>query len=154
MAVVPLEEGRMNILTIGAVRYQTTRYIEVLPYLKAEVELFQDEPDDHDNDALMKEVKRLYERASVALKEINDEPLPDLPDLPEEFSFAVAGILRLQDGKKQNLLELRSTGVRLTRLRQHLSSVIDKYELRAQVHNVAKRNGHGSPTVLDNFKDE
>jgi Lon protease-like protein len=154
MAVVPLEEGRMNILTMGSVRYRTTRYIEMLPYLKAEVELFQDEQDDYDNVTLMKEVKILYERASVAIKELNEEQLPDLPEVPEEFSFAVASILRLQDIKKQNLLELRSTGVRLNRLRQHLSSIIDQYELRAQVHNLAKRNGHGSHSVLDNFKDE
>jgi ATP-dependent Lon protease len=154
MAVVPLDDGKMNILTVGATRYRSTKYIEVEPYLKADVELFQDEPDDHDNAKLMVEVKKLYDRASTALKEINDEQLPDLPEMPEEFSFVVASILRLQDMKKQNLLELRSTGVRLNRLRQHLSSIIDQYELRAQVHGIAKRNGHGSHSIMDELKDK
>jgi len=154
MAVVPLEEGRMNILTVGTVRYRSIRYIEVEPYLKAEVELFQDDPEDNDPAKLMGEVKKLYQRVSAALKQLNEEQLPDLPESPEEFSFTVASSLRMVDGKKQNLLELRSTGVRLKRLRRQLLTMVGDYEFRAQVHSSAKRNGHCSSTILDNIKDD
>jgi ATP-dependent Lon protease len=154
MAVVPLEEGRMNILTIGGLRFTTTRYIETTPYLKAEVELFQDDPDDFEPALLMKEVRKLYERASTALKELNEEQFPELPEIPEDFSFTVASVLQLQDGKKQNLLELRSTGIRLNRLRQHLSSIVEQYELKAELHSRSRRNGHGSHSILEGFKKD
>ncbi len=156
MAVVPLDGGRMNILTVGTTRYRTIRYIETEPYLKAEVELIQDQNDDYDTTTLMAEVKKLYIRAADALKALNDEQtLPsDLPDSPEDFSFAVAAVLQLPLEKKQPLLELRSSGQRLTKLRHHLSSIIEDYEYRAKIHTKAKSNGHGSPKVLDSLKKE
>src|SRR2546430_883893 len=41
MAVVPLDEGRLNILTVGGLRYRASKYLALEPYIKAEVELFQ-----------------------------------------------------------------------------------------------------------------
>jgi len=156
MAVVPLDGGRMNILTVGTTRYQVIRYIETEAYLKAEVQLIQDQNDDYNTTVLMEEVKKLYTRAASALKALNDEQtLPsNLPDSPEDFSFAVAAVIQLPLEKKQPLLEMRSSGLRLTRLRQHLSSIIEDYEYRAQIHTKAKSNGHGSPKVLDSLKKE
>ena len=154
MAVVPLEDGRMNILTVGSTRYRTARYVELEPYLKAEVELFQDDSDGRNMKRLMSEVKGLYERASAALKELNEEQLPELPESPEEFSFAVASSLRLKDEKKQRLLELRSTTGRLSRLRKYLLAIIEQYELRAEIHSRARRNGHGPLAALKNLKEE
>jgi Lon protease-like protein len=144
VAVVPLDDGRMNILTIGGSRFRTSRYIGLEPYLRVEVELFHDDLDEQDPLALMNEVKSLYERAHVALKELNEEQvLPgDLPESPEEFSFAVAASINLQIDKKQALLELRSSAMRLKRLRTFLAGVIEQYELRAQIHSKAKKNGH------------
>ncbi|MEW6734849.1 MAG: LON peptidase substrate-binding domain-containing protein [Acidobacteriota bacterium] len=156
IAVVPLEDERMNILTVGVARYRVSKYLEMEPYLKAQVELFQDEPEEKDPTPLMEEVKRLYERASSALRELNEEQLPaaELPESPEEFSFAVAARMKLQYERKQHLLELRSTRMRLNRLRQHINKIADQYELRAELHSRAKRNGHGLPSVLDQLKNE
>lgn len=156
MAVVPLDGGRMNILTVGTVRYRTIKYTEQDSYLKAEVELIHDQDDDYNTASLMVEVKKLYDRASESLKALNDEQtLPsDLPDSAEDFSFAVAAVLQLPLEKKQPLLEMRSSGLRLTKLRQHLSSIIEDYEHRAQIHTKAKSNGHGSPKVLDSLKKD
>src|ERR1051326_1950192 len=157
MAVVPLDEGRMNILTIGGLRYRTSRYVGTDPYLKAEVELFQDDPDDQDTAPLVADVKQLYERASSALKELDEEqiPLGELPESPEEFSFAIAASLQLPLEKKQSLLELRSTPMRLKRLHQHLAGVIEQYEVRAQIHSRAKRNGHSNTAknLINEVKD-
>lgn len=156
MAVVPLDSGRMNILTVGTTRYRVIKYVEKKSYLKAEVELIQDQSDDYNTTTLMEEVKKLYDRASEALKALNDEQTfpSDLPDSPEDFSFAVAAVLQLPVEKKQPLLEMRSSGLRLTKLRQHLSSIIEDYEHRAKIHTKAKSNGHGSPKVLDSLKKE
>jgi Lon protease-like protein len=156
MAVVPLDGGRMNILTVGTIRYKTIKYTDQDSYLKAEVELINDQNDDYNTTSLMVEVKKLYDRASEALKALNDEQtLPsDLPDSAEDFSFAVAAVLQLPLEKKQPLLEMRSSGLRLIKLRQHLSSIIEDYEHRAQIHTKAKSNGHGSPKVLDSLKKD
>ncbi|MBI4851964.1 MAG: LON peptidase substrate-binding domain-containing protein [Acidobacteria bacterium] len=156
MAVVPLDGGRMNILTVGINRYRVIKYIEKKSYLKAEVELIQDQNDDYDTNTLMEEVKKLYKRAAEALKALNDEQtLPsELPDGAEDFSFGVAAVLQLPLEKKQPLLEIRSSGLRLTKLRHHLSSIIEDYEHRASIHTKAKSNGHGSSKVLDSLKKE
>jgi Lon protease-like protein len=156
MAVVPLDGGRMNILTVGTRRYSALRYIEKESYLKAEVEFISDTPDDYNLESLTEEVKKLYLRAAKALKELNDEQtLPtELPDNPEDFSFAIAAVLQLPLEKKQPCLETRSTGLRLTKLRQHLSTLIKEYEDRANLHSKAKRNGHGSSEVLKTLKEE
>jgi Lon protease-like protein len=155
MAVIPLEDGRMNILTIGVIRYRASKYTALEPYLHAEVELFQDEPQESDLTALVNEVKQLYDRISVAMKEISEEQpaLGDLPESPEEFSFAIASRLQLSSEKKQQLLEIPSTTMRLNRLRHYITSLVDQYELRAEVHSRAKRNGHISHTILDKLKN-
>lgn len=156
MVVVPLEEGRMNILTVGGKRYRPVRYIDKEPYLRAEVELFGDDPEDSDASSLMQEVKQLYERAATAIKEVNEEqtPITDLPDNPEEFSFVIASTLQIELEKKLTLLELRSTAMRLKKIRQFLKNVVDGYELRAEIHNRAKRNGHSSSHPLNILKEE
>lgn len=143
MAIVPLEDGKKNILTLGGVRYRTLEYTELKPYLIAEVEIFTDE-DEPDLDDEMSELKRLYDRASRALKELNGEPLPELPDTPEEFSFAVAGAIKMSDALKQALLEMVSTRKRLKTLAQNLNAVIEQYEHRAEIHSLAKTNGYST----------
>ena len=69
MAVVPLDDGRMNILTIGTQRYRLKEYREQTPYLHAEVETFQDGSDDGSAQEMLPEIIALYKRASGALKE-------------------------------------------------------------------------------------
>ncbi len=149
MAIMPLEDGKplkdckRNILTQGGMRYRTLEYTELEPYLVAEVEIFTDE-DESGLDEEMSELKPLYERASRALKELSGEPLPELPDTPEEFSFVVAGALKMSDAMKQTLLEMVSTRRRLRTLTQNLRAVIEQYERSAEIHSLAKTNGYST----------
>ena len=48
---------------------------------------------------------------------------------------------------KQELLELRSTAERLSRLRDLLTRVVKGYEERARLHGIAKGNGHGGRKI-------
>jgi ATP-dependent Lon protease len=134
----------MNILTVGGQRYRILRYINTLPYLKAQVELLEDEPEEQDPLPVMAEIRKLYDRASTALRELNEEQgLPEeLPEAAEEFSFVIAGTLQLEPEVKQQLLELRSVSARLQRVRRYLTKVLEEYEIRAGVHARAKKNGH------------
>jgi hypothetical protein len=48
---------------------------------------------------------------------------------------------------KQELLELRSTSERLSRLRDMLGRALSNYEERARVHELAKGNGHSGRKI-------
>lgn len=153
MALVPLEDGKKNLLTVGSTRYRTLEYTELKPYLVAEVEIFTDD-DEPDLDDEISELKGLYDRASRALRELNGESLPDLPDAPEELSFAVAGAIKMSDSMKQMLLEMVSTRKRLKTLTQSLRAVISQYEHRAEVHSLAKSNGHSTHPIRLELPEE
>ncbi|MCS6884803.1 MAG: LON peptidase substrate-binding domain-containing protein [Acidobacteriota bacterium] len=142
MAVIALEDGRKNLLTLGSIRYRTLSYLAMKPYLNAEVELFTDDEEENLDEDIAR-VRELYSRISSAMKEINGEALPALPDSPEELSFAVANALKMTDQTKQLLLELVSTRKRLQILYQNLQNSLPQYEHSAQLHKLAKTNGRG-----------
>jgi len=142
-----LPDGRSNILTVGVIRYKIERYVERGDqYLLAQVSFFEDEPEDSDQlRASAKEVAAMFSRVARAVRKINDERanLPDISETePQRLSFLIAAAVELDTDAKQLLLEMRSTSARLARLREILSLVVDNYEERARVHEVAKGNGH------------
>jgi ATP-dependent Lon protease len=158
LAVVPLEEGRMNILTTGLARYRVKTYFEDKPYLEGKVEFFEDDPTFDDLSELCAEVTTLYKRTVKSIRTIskNDEDTfnDELPDEPEALSFSVASSLQLSDDQKIRMLELRSTEERLQALKALLQGVVEKYEVRALVHEKAKTNGHGSHKILERLEFE
>ena len=142
-----LADGRSNILTVGVIRYRIEGYVQQNEeYLVARVSFFED--DDEDSELLRasaQEVAATFTRIARAVRTINDERtnLPDISDTePQRLSFLVAAAVELETSAKQELLELRSTGKRLDRLREILALVVDNYEERARIHELAKGNGH------------
>jgi Lon protease-like protein len=150
--IQPLPDGRSNILTLGLIRYRVESYVDRGdPYLVGEVSFFEDEAEDKEALAhLTHEVASLFMRIARAMRVINDEraTLPDLPETePESLSFLIAAAVEMEAEVKQELLELRSTSERLTRLRDLLARVVDTYEERARMHEIAKHNGHGGKKI-------
>lgn len=142
-----MPDGRSNILTVGLIRYRIEKYVESeREYLTAQVSFFEDDPEDHETlRASAQEVAATFTRIARSVRKINDERtnLPDISDTePQRLSFLVAAAVELDMNAKQALLELRSTARRLERLREILSLVVDNYEERARVHDLAKGNGH------------
>lgn len=142
-----MADGRSNILTVGLIRYRIEKYVERnREYLTAQVSFFEDEPEDHEAlRAGAQEVSATFTRIARSVRKINDERthLPDISDTePQRLSFLVAAAVELDMNAKQALLELRSTSMRLERLREILSLVVDNYEERARIHDLAKGNGH------------
>lgn len=142
-----MPDGRSNILTVGLIRYRIEKYVErEREYLTAQVSFFEDEPED--NEALRasaQEVAATFTRIARSVRKINDERtnLPDISDTePQRLSFLVAAAVELDMNAKQDLLELRSTAGRLDRLRGILALVVNNYEERARIHDLAKGNGH------------
>ena len=147
-----LPDGRSNVLAVGVVRYQVESYVERGDsYLVVHANYFED--DEEDNAALTaqaREVAAMFMRVANAIRVINDERgnQPDISDTePLKLSFLVAAALEIDVVTKQELLEMRSTSVRLSRLRDVLSRVVKGYEERGRLHSIAKGNGHGGKKI-------
>lgn len=147
-----LPDGRSNVLTIGLVRYRVDEYVENDgPYLVARVSFFEDQhEDDEALEDRTREVAETFTRIAKAVRILNDEraSLPDISDTePQRLSFLVAAAMEIDAEVKQELLELRSTGERLRRLRDLLVRAVTNYEERARIHELAKGNGHGGRNI-------
>ena len=143
--VLPLPDGRSNIVVTGGRRYAVERYIDTdRPYLVAEVEDVDDAPwyDDESVTELAADVRDRFLHYLAALGQANDEIAGAAP--PEDaggLSFAVSAALDLDLALKVRLLELRSTAARLDVLRDLLGPLTQSARQRALVHRQAKRNG-------------
>ncbi len=150
--VETLADGRLNIITIGLIRYRVEAYLDQGdPYLLGQVSFFEDEAEDEAMlETRAQEVTDIFLRIARAVRLLNDEraALPELPETePERLSFLVAAAVDLDIEIKQQLLELRSTAERLKRLSSLLGGVVTGYEERARVHAIAKGNGHSGKKI-------
>lgn len=148
----PMPDGRSNILTIGLIRYRIEEYVERGdPYLVARVSFFEDEEEDSATlRESAREVADSFTRIARAVRTINDERtrLPDISETePQRLSFLVAAAMEVDADVKMELLELRSTSERLSRLREMLNRALSNYEERARVHELAKGNGHSGKKI-------
>jgi Lon protease-like protein len=150
-AVVPLPEGRMNVLAVGAGRYVIRGYTQREPFLIAEIDSLADEPAGEDLAGLADQVRELFSRLAVAARALaSGSGDPDLPKLgvePEMLSFVVAANVGLDAEVKQRMLESTDTQDRLEQLRDRLLELVDTYEYRAEMHARSKSNGHGEREV-------
>lgn len=152
-AVVPLEGGRMNVVSTGVIRYRVLGLPQTTPFILARIETVTDdlEPGDDLNRIFddMVDTCRKFIEAAQALDEPNAPVSQDLPEEPEAFSLMVASALPIDNDAKQTLLEMTSTRLRLTRLRPYVTSALADYSDRIKVQRSAKSNGHGrKPSVL------
>jgi len=147
-----LPDGRSNILAVGVVRYEIESYIDHGDaYLVAQARYFEDE-DENDSalSAQSRDVATMFMRVANSIRAMNDErgSLPDISDTdPQRLSFLVSAAMEIEVEMKQELLELRLTSERLSRLRDLLTRVVGNYEERARIHSIAKRNGHGGKKI-------
>ena len=147
-----LPDGRSNVLTVGVVRYQADAYVERGdPYLVMRANFFEDDDEEPESlSANARDVAATFMRVANSIRVLNDERgnLPDISDTdPQKLSFLVAAALEIEPETKQELLELRSTSERLSRLRDVLARVVRGYEERARLHAIAKSNGHGGRKI-------
>ncbi len=147
-----LPDGRSNVLTVGVVRYRAEGYVERGdPYLVVRPIFFEDDDEDGASlSASSRDVAAIFMRVANSIRVINDERgnLPDISDTaPQKLSFLVAAALEIEVETKQELLELRSTAERLSRLRDTLTRVVKGYEERARLHGIAQGNGHGGKKI-------
>jgi len=146
-AVVPVGDGRMNIVSTGLIRYRVIGLRQSTPFVVAKIETLTDdlEPGEDLNRIFDEtvEVCRKFIEAAQALDEPNAPVNQDLPEEPEAFSLLVASALPIENDVKQTLLEMTSTRLRLTRLRPYVTAALTEYSDRLRIQRMAKTNGHG-----------
>ncbi len=120
-----LPDDRMKILTVGQQRFRLLEYVREKPYRVGLVEWIEDQPPAQDLRFLAKEVEKLLRdvvRLSAKLTEQKIELPDDLPTLPRELSYWVAGNLYGVASEQQSLLEMVDTFARLQREAEILTS--------------------------------
>lgn len=147
-----LPDGRSNILTVGVVRYRLLDYIEAgEPYLIGDVEFFEDERENENLlNPLADEVFALFRRVAKAAYKLGGERgrFPEIQQTePQALSFLVTAAFNLDNKLKSQMLETRSTVERLERLREILLKAVDKMEETADIHKIAKTNGHSKKKI-------
>jgi Lon protease-like protein len=144
-ASMPLEEGKMNLIAVGVVRYRILELNQLVPFLLARVEPFRDDTEqDSGVEELFAEIKGLCVRFLVVAGILDEsvDPLDkNLPEEAEAFSLLVSSLLPIGNGSKQALLEMTSTRLRLTRLKSHVVTAIADYNNHQMMQERAKGNG-------------
>ncbi|HEV8483186.1 MAG TPA: LON peptidase substrate-binding domain-containing protein [Blastocatellia bacterium] len=147
-ASMPLEEGRINLIAIGVVRYRILEIKQLVPFLLARVEPFRDDTErDSGVEELFTEIRGLCVRFLVVagiLDESGDPLDKNLPEEAEAFSLLLSSLLPIENGAKQALLEITSTRLRLTRLKSHVVTAIADYNNHQMMQERAKGNGKGN----------
>jgi uncharacterized protein len=111
-----LDDGRVNLLVMGASRFEITQTIEDRPYLRGQIRIIPEAGDDLDATARLTETTAIaFQEYSNLLRELvgqkPDEAEP--PMEPELLSYLIAAALNLQVPEKQSLLAERRTDSRL-----------------------------------------
>ncbi len=145
-AVMPLEEGKLNIILTGLVRYRIIELHQQTPFIIARVEAFTDDLEaDEDMAELFESMHDRCKKFLAAAQALDESPTvdTDLPEDPEAFSLLISSALPIDNDAKQSLLEMTSTRTRLARLRHHVISALEDYNRRIEIQARAKHNGHG-----------
>lgn len=148
----PLPDGRSNIMTVGVIRYRLENYIEAdEPYLVGEITVFEDYDEEPEIlQSMADEVFALFKRVAQAAHELSGARgnLPDIPQAdPQMLSFLVSAAFNLPVETKYEFLEMRSTTIRLEKLKEILDQAVEKIEASAEVNKIARTNGHSDKKI-------
>lgn len=122
-----LDDGRMNMLTMGVVRFRLLKAHNSHPYLSGDIETWQDELGDLKAlPKLAKEAHKAYISYVAELSELMDEDERPgqivAPMDPQILSYTIAANLQIPNEDKQGLLELETVEERLKKELQLLEA--------------------------------
>jgi ATP-dependent Lon protease len=150
--VQSMPDERSNILSFGLIRYRLLEYVNLgNPYLTAEVEFFEDEPEPNEVlEPVANDVFSLFERVAKAAFKLsgNRGHFPEVPKAePEQLSFLVAAAFNLDNEVKSQFIEMTSTSARLEKLKMILEQAVSQMESNADLFSVAQKNGHSKKPI-------
>jgi Lon protease-like protein len=130
-------DGRLDLIAEGRQRFEVLELNRERSFLRADVLLVPDEPDDIADDARARAVQLHLEILSLA-GAVQDLSAAD----QNALSFYLAGSLPLDLDFKQKLLAMRSEGQRLQAVSAYLEAILPKLRRGARAREKAGGNGH------------
>src|SRR5437867_2308310 len=134
VGVEKLEDGRLNIVTVGTDRFHLLRYsAEKRSYLVGDVEVLEDKSNGEAiPPELREEIAALANRYVALLNMASGQELVahQLPSEPTALSYSIGANLRIDNLERQQLLETTSTANRLRKekdLLQREIKTLDEY---------------------------
>lgn len=134
-----LPDDRMKILTIGQQRFRLLDYVRSRPYYVGLVEWIEDATASQDLTPLVTQVDQLLREVVQLSAKLTSQKIevPDnIPDLPVELSYWVAGNLYGVADEQQALLEMVDTASRLEREAEILLSTRNHLAARTALKDV------------------
>ncbi len=132
LGIDKLEDGRMNIVTVGAERFRLLRYsAEKHAYLIGDIDILEDRSVGEAIPSELKdEVATLAGRYVALVNMASGQELVahQLPTDPLDLSYAVGANLRIDNLERQELLETTSTALRLRQERDLLEREIKQID--------------------------
>ena len=130
-------DGRLDLIAEGRKRFEVLELNRERSFLRADVLLVPDEPNDIADDARARAVQLHLEILSLA-GAVQDLSAAD----QNALSFYLAGSLPLDLDFKQKLLAMRSEGQRLQAVSTYLEAILPKLRRGARARQKAGGNGH------------
>ena len=138
-------DGRMDIIVTGTNRYVVRSYhTGDKPYITAETELFEDEEPRPEYD-LLESTIGLYNQLVESVYGEAEELLNPADWTGGGASFRIAQKSGLDLVVRQQLLEMRSEGERLTFLKTYLSDILPKIKHFEKMQMLVRNDGYVRP---------
>jgi Lon protease-like protein len=136
------EDGRMDIFTVGARRFEILYTNDEMAYLRGGVDFFEDEPgSDVPGEEEAQHAIDLFRQAVQRLRKSTDVPI-HLPRPHRYLSFRIAAPLPLDLDFKQQLLGLRNESERLRHVTRVMEKLIAQLDLVQKARTKAGGNGN------------
>jgi Lon protease-like protein len=132
------EDGRMDIVTEGRMRFEVIQFNQERAFLQAEVIYLQDQPDVASQEEIARAVKLHGEIMTLA----GAEPEKSSEINEGQLSFHFAGSLPLDLDFKQTLLGMKSEAERLRAIILFFENILPTMRRTVHVRRKAGGNGH------------
>jgi Lon protease-like protein len=130
------DDGRMNILIVGAQPFRLLRRIEEMAFPAGDVELLEDFAPDGDPELVEKAHARYAELVEAATEE-----KPDLDEIGALDAYGMAATVEHPPEAKQALLELRAENDRLRMVDEMFRTAIKRVAYAEEAAERAQTNG-------------
>lgn len=136
------DDGRSDIVTVGAQRFEIEKLYEEGLYLRAEVTLIDDEEESADELIPLKEhgIELIDSYLTLRGEEMDADAVIEMP--PSEISFVLASIEFVPTDERQQMLETRLASRRLRRTTEILEPAIRRErEIRSIRDRIGMEDG-------------
>jgi ATP-dependent Lon protease len=134
-------DGTIRLLVQGIERFTLGEFVQLEPYLKAEIHLQDDEVDDTlEVEALSRSAMEHFERIAELIPSIPRELVASITSLedPLQTVYTIANFQRMDLEDAQAILEIDSVGNKLRKLVSMLAREVEVLEIGQKIQNEAR----------------